>query len=191
MRRGGHAGRYLRQLEDARKLAPDVFLRTTFIVGFPGETDEHFEHLVDFVREARFDHLGAFAYSAEPGTPAAELGGAVPRAVARRRHERLLAVQEPIARERRERLVGRRLRTLVEGVHEETEHLLVGRHHGQAPEIDGRILINDGSAPAGTLAEVEITAAYADDLVGRVVGPAGVAGVIPAPPREALEAVAG
>jgi ribosomal protein S12 methylthiotransferase len=191
MRRGGNAGRYLRQLEEARRLAPDVFLRTTFIVGFPGETDDHFEHLVDFVREARFDHLGAFAYSAEPGTPAADLGGAVPRAVARRRHERLLAVQEPIAREQRERLIGRRMRALVEGAHEETEHLLVGRHHGQAPEIDGRILINDGTAPAGTLAEVEITAAYADDLVGCVVGPAGAAGVVPAPPREAVEAAAG
>ena len=81
--------------------------------------------------------------------------------------------------------------TLVEGAHEETEHLLVGRHHGQAPEIDGRILINDGSAPAGTLAEVEISAAYADDLVGHVVGPAGAAGVVPAPPAEIFDAVAG
>jgi ribosomal protein S12 methylthiotransferase len=191
MRRGGNARRYLRQLETARALAPDVFLRTTFIVGFPGETDEHFEHLLAFVEEARFDHLGAFAYSAEPGTPAAALPGRVPRAVARRRYERLLAAQEPIARDRRELLVGRRMRALVEGVHEETEHLLVARHHGQAPEIDGRILINDGAARPGTLAEVEITAAYADDLVGRVVGPAGAPGVVPAAPLEALEAAAG
>jgi ribosomal protein S12 methylthiotransferase len=191
MRRGGRAERYLRQLELARELAPDVFLRTTFIVGFPGETEEHFAHLLGFVERARFDHLGAFAYSPEPGTPAAELGRRVPRGVARRRWERLLAAQRPIALAARQRLVGRRMRVLVEGVHEETEHLLVGRHHGQAPEIDGRVLINDGLAPAGALAEIEITAAYADDLVGRVVGPAGVAGVIPAPPREALEAVAG
>ncbi len=178
MRRGGTAERYLRQLERARELAPDVFLRTTFIVGFPGETAEHFAHLVEFVGRARFDHLGAFAYSPEPGTPAAGLGARVPRGVARRRHERLLAVQEPIARERRERLVGRRLRVLVEGAHPETEHLLVGRHHGMAPDIDGRVLINDGTAPAGAFAEVEITAAYADDLVGRVVGPEGVDGVV-------------
>jgi ribosomal protein S12 methylthiotransferase len=191
MRRGGSARRYLRLLEEARRLAPDVFLRTTFIVGFPGETEERFAHLLAFVRAARFDHLGAFVWSAEPGTPAAELGGRVPRSAARRRYERLLAAQEPIARARRELLVGRRMRALVEGVHEETEHLLVARHQGQAPEIDGRILINDGAARPGTLAEVEITAAYADDLVGRVVGPAGAPGVVPAAPLAAVEAAAG
>jgi ribosomal protein S12 methylthiotransferase len=178
MRRGGKAERYLRQLERARELAPDVFLRTTFIVGFPGETEEHFAHLLDFVQRARFDHLGAFGYSPEPGTPAAELGGRVPKGTVRRRHEELLAVQEPIAREQRQRLVGRRLRVLVEGAHDETEHLLVARHHGMAPEIDGRILINDGFAPAGSFADVEVSAAYADDLVAHVVGPAGAPGVV-------------
>jgi len=180
MRRGGHAGRYLRQLEKARELAPDIFLRTTFIVGFPGETEEHFEHLLDFVRAARFDHLGAFVYSPEPGTPGAELGRRVPKGTARRRYETLLAAQEPIARERRQALVGRVLEVLVEGVCEETEHLLQGRHHGMAPDIDGRVLINDGMAPAGELAEVEITEAFADDVVGRIVGPADRAGVVPA-----------
>ncbi|MEM7049697.1 MAG: 30S ribosomal protein S12 methylthiotransferase RimO [Acidobacteriota bacterium] len=177
MRRGGSARRYLRQLEKARELAPDIFLRTTFIVGFPGETEAHFEDLVDFVREARFDHLGAFAYSPEPGTPSAELGGRVPGQVARRRYERLLEAQQPIALESRRRLVGRRLEVLVEGVHEETDHLLVGRHHGQAPEIDGRVLINDGLAAAGRLVEVEISEAFADDLVGHIVGPVGVEGI--------------
>jgi ribosomal protein S12 methylthiotransferase len=181
MRRGGGARRYLRQLARARQLAPDVFLRTTFIVGFPGETEEHFAHLLDFVREARFDHLGAFVYSAEPGTPGAELSGRVPRGTARRRHERLLAAQEPIALARRRSLVGRVMTVLVEGVCEETEHLLQGRHHGMAPDVDGRLLLNDGLAPAGTLAEVEITEAFADDLVGRIVGPVGRPGVVPAP----------
>jgi ribosomal protein S12 methylthiotransferase len=170
MRRGGSAERYRRLLDRARELAPDVFVRTTFIVGFPGETEEHFAHLLDFIEEARFDHLGAFVYSPEAGTPGAELPGRVPRGVARRRYRELLERQEPIARESREALVGRRLRALVEGVCQETEHLLEGRHHGMAPEIDGRILINDGVAPAGTFAQVEITEAFADDLVGRVVG---------------------
>ncbi|HEX2254881.1 MAG TPA: 30S ribosomal protein S12 methylthiotransferase RimO, partial [Thermoanaerobaculia bacterium] len=165
MRRGGRAERYLRLLDTARELVPDVFLRSTFIVGFPGERREHFDHLLAFVEQARLDHLGAFAYSPEPGTPSAELGGRVPKNVARRRYEALLAVQEPIARASRQRLVGRRLRVLVEGTHPETEHLLTGRHHGMAPDIDGRVLINDGLAPAGTFAEVEITAAYADDVV--------------------------
>ena len=177
MRRGGSAQRYRRILDRARELAPDIFLRSTFIVGFPGETEEHFAHLLDFVESVRLDHLGAFAYSAEEGTPAAALAGGVGRGVARRRHQRLLARQKPIALARRKALVGRTLRVLVEGPCDESEHLLQGRHHGMAPEIDGRLLINDGQAPAATFAEVEITDAFAADLVGRIVGPAGAADV--------------
>ncbi|HEX9945526.1 MAG TPA: 30S ribosomal protein S12 methylthiotransferase RimO [Thermoanaerobaculia bacterium] len=172
MRRGGDAKRYLRLLERARELAPDVFLRSTFIVGFPGETEEHFRDLLAFVERARFDHLGAFAYSPEEGTPGAALGGRVPKSTQRRRLRQLLEAQRPIALERRQRLVGRRMTVLVEGACEESEHLLQGRHFGQAPQIDGRVLINDGSAPAGTLAEVEIAEAFADDLVGHIVGAA-------------------
>jgi ribosomal protein S12 methylthiotransferase len=180
MRRGGDAGRYLRLLDRARELAPDVFLRSTFIVGFPGETEEHFRDLLGFVDRARFDHLGAFAFSPEPGTPAAALGGQVPRQVARRRLRQLLAAQRPIALAARRRLVGRRLEVLIEGPSAETEHLLTARHQGMAPEIDGQVLINDvepGTAPAAggplgeqpALATVEITAAYASDLVARVL----------------------
>jgi ribosomal protein S12 methylthiotransferase len=177
MRRGGDAKRYLRLLDRARELAPDIFLRSTFIVGFPGETEEHFRDLLEFVKQARFDHLGGFAYSPEEQTPGAQLPGRVPRNVARRRLRQLLETQRPIALENRRRLIGQRLPVLVEGVCEESEHLLQGRHYGMAPEIDGRLLINDGSAPAGTLVEVEITEAYADDLVGHISGPEGVAGV--------------
>jgi ribosomal protein S12 methylthiotransferase len=173
MRRGGSADRYRRLLDEARALAPDIFLRTTFIVGFPGETEEHFEHLLRFVEEVRFDHLGAFVYSPEEGTPGAELADRVPKRVARRRWEKLLATQRGIALERRQRLVGQRMTALVEGVCEESEHLLQARHHGMAPEVDGRLLINDGFAAPGSLATVEITDAFADDLVGRVVHDAG------------------
>jgi ribosomal protein S12 methylthiotransferase len=169
MRRGGSAERYRRLLDEARELAPDVFLRTTFITGFPGETEEHFAHLLRFVEDVRFDHLGAFVYSPEEGTPGAALPDRVPRRVARRRWEKLLATQREIALERRQRLVGRRMTALVEGVCEESEHLLQARHHGMAPEVDGRLLINDGVAAPGTFATVEITDAFADDLVGRVV----------------------
>ena len=182
MRRGGGPERYLQLLQEARELAGDVFLRSTFIVGFPGETEEHFEHLLAFVEKARLDHLGGFVYSPEEDTPSSRLPRRVPRSTARRRYEKLLELQRPIAEARRQALVGRRLQVLVEGVCEETEHLLQGRHHGMAPEIDGRLLINDGFAPAGTLAEVEVTAAYADDLVGRIVGPEGAPGVRPAEP---------
>jgi ribosomal protein S12 methylthiotransferase len=181
MKRGGGPRRYRRLLERARELVPDVALRTTFIVGFPGESEEHFSHLLDFVRAARFDHLGAFAYSREQDTPSAQLPGRVPRGMARRRYDRLLAVQQPIALASRRRLLGRRLRVLVEGACRESEHLLEGRHQGMAPEIDGRLLINDGVAPAGSFAEVEVTDAYPADLVGRIVGPAGAPGVVPAP----------
>jgi ribosomal protein S12 methylthiotransferase len=170
MRRGGDAKRYLRLLDRARELAPDIFLRSTFIVGFPGETEEHFQDLLGFVEKARFDHLGAFAYSPENDTPGASLPNRVPRHVARRRLRQLLEAQRPIALEQRRRLLGKRLEVIVEGPCEETEHLLQGRHYGMAPEIDGRLLINDGSAPAGALVEVEITEAYADDLVGHIVG---------------------
>jgi ribosomal protein S12 methylthiotransferase len=172
MRRGGDAGRYLRLLERARELAPDVFLRSTFIVGFPGETEEHFRDLLAFIERARFDHLGAFAYSPEQGTPGAALAGRVAKGTQRRRLRQLLEAQRPIALERRQRLVGRRLTVLVEGLCEESEHLLQGRHSGQAPQIDGRVLINDGAAAPGTLVEVEITEAFADDLVGHIVGAA-------------------
>jgi ribosomal protein S12 methylthiotransferase len=187
MRRGGSPERYRRLIERARELAPDIYLRTTFIVGFPGETDEHFEHLLEFVKESRFDHLGAFVYSPEQGTPGADLPGRVARSVSRRRHARLLKAQEPIALAGRRALLGRRLRVLVQGTSEQSEHLLQGRHHGMGPEQDGYLLINDGSAPAGTFAEVEVTDAFAYDLVGRIVGPAGGQGVVVA--AEALAAV--
>ncbi|MEM6454834.1 MAG: 30S ribosomal protein S12 methylthiotransferase RimO [Acidobacteriota bacterium] len=181
MRRGGRAPRYLRQLARARELAPDVFLRSTFIVGFPGETEEHADHLIDFIEEAQFDHLGGFVYSPEDGTPGAALPNRVPAGVAQRRHARLLEAQRPIAHARRQALVGRVLPVLVEGVCRETEHLLEGRHHGMAPEIDGRLLINDGVAPPGRFVELEITEAHADDLVGRIVGPRDVPGIVRSP----------
>jgi ribosomal protein S12 methylthiotransferase len=171
MRRGGSARRYLDLLSRAREQVDDIFLRSTFIVGFPGETAEHFEHLEAFVKEARFDHLGAFGYSPEPGTPAAELEARLPARIISERHERLLELQRPIALEQRRNLIGTTLTVLVEGTHPETEHLLVGRHHGQAPGIDGQVLINDGFAPGGRLATVEISEAWADDLVGHIVGP--------------------
>jgi ribosomal protein S12 methylthiotransferase len=176
MRRGGDAARYLRLLDLARQLVPDIALRSTFIVGFPGETEEHFRDLVAFVERARFDHLGAFAYSPEPGTPSALLSDRVPRHVARRRLRQLLAAQRPIALAARRRLLGRRLPALVEGPSAESEHLLAARLQGMAPEIDGQLLINDaaeggltGTGSGPVLATVEITEAYPNDLVGRIV----------------------
>ena len=147
MRRGGDAERYLRLLDRARELAPDIFLRTTFIVGFPGETEEHFAAPRSTSSSAaRFDHVGAFAYSAGGG----HAGGRARRTGCRRR-SRAGATPAAAGGSEADRagapsaLVGRRLEVLVEGVCDESEHLLQGRHHGMAPEIDGRLLINDGS----------------------------------------------
>ena len=177
MRRGGSGETYLDLLAKIRDLVPDVFLRSTFIVGFPGEEEKHFQHLLEFVDRARLDHLGAFAYSPEDETPAAEMKGRVPRTLIRSRYGEILERQRPISLESRERMVGKRVEVLIEGPCEETEHLLEGRHYGMAPEIDGRLLINDGLAPVGEMVEVEITEAFPDDLVGRIVGPPCVAGV--------------
>lgn len=173
MRRGGSSSRYLRLLDDARRLAPGVHLRSTFIVGFPGETEDQFSSLLDFVDDAEFDHLGAFPYSPEPGTPAAGMGAEPSPEIALERQERLLARQRPHALRSRQALVGRELKVLVEGVCSESEHLLQGRHEGMAPEIDGRLLITDGVAPAGEFAKVRIVEAFADDVVGHIVAASG------------------
>ncbi len=177
MQRGGSGDTYLGLLETIRDLVPDVFLRSTFIVGFPGEEEEHFRHLLEFVEQARLDHLGGFVYSPEEDTPAAGLKGRVTRTLAKSRYEQLLERQRPISLESRQKLIGRHLEVLVEGPCEESEHLLEGRHYGMAPEIDGRLLINDGMAPAGEMVVVEITEAYPDDVVGRIVGPSSVPGI--------------
>ena len=129
----------------------------------------HFADLRSFIAEARFDHLGAFVYSPEEGTPAGEMTLSVSREVAEERRRTLLEDQRPIALESRQRLVGSRVRALIEGACDETEHLLQGRHEGMAPEIDGRLLITDGLARAGEFATVEIREAYADDLVGHII----------------------
>ena len=170
MRRAGDGDRYLALLDEARTRAPGIWLRSTFIVGFPGETEEHFAHLERFLERAALDHVGAFTYSGEEGTPAAEMGARPAAEIARERQVRLLERQRPIALERRRSLVGRRLTVLVEGVCDESEHLLVGRHQGMAPEIDGRLLLADGWGYPGSLVEADIVEAFADDLVGHIVG---------------------
>jgi ribosomal protein S12 methylthiotransferase len=171
MRRGGSALLHRRLVQRFRQVMPNAALRTTCIVGFPGETDDEFETLVEFVREARFDHLGVFTYSHEERTAAHELEDSVPGEIKDARRDRLMRLQQEIVFEANRELVGSRAEVLVEGAHPETEHLLVGRTRCQAPDVDGRVLINDGLAEAGHFVEVEITEAAGYDLVGRVLGP--------------------
>jgi len=169
MRRGGSAAAHLRLLERFHRAMPEAAKRTTFIVGFPGETEAEFRELLEFVEAARFDHLGVFAYSHENGTPSADLPDDVPHEVKEERRSRLLELQQGIAFERNEQRVGRTVEVLVEGAHPETPDLLVGRMSTQAVDVDGQVLINDGVAPPGTFARVELTGTAAYDLVGRIL----------------------
>ncbi len=169
MARGGSPTSFLKLLKEARELIPGVFIRSNFIVGFPGEDKEAFQTLYDFVEEARFEHVGVFTYSLEEGTPAFPLGDPIPERTKESRKKKLLELQQKISREKNQALVGQVLDVLVEGTHEESELLLKGRHQGQAPEIDGNVLIVDGEPQIGKIQKVKITEAHAYDLVGEVV----------------------
>jgi len=156
-----------------REQLPDAVLRTTFIVGYPGETEAHFQHLLDFVAEQRFDHVGVFTFSPEEGTPAATLPDQVPAEVAQERKDRLMALQQPIAAERNAAWVGRIVDVLIEQENPSTGEM-IGRCSRFAPEVDGEVRVMPGEnglcgAP-GTMVPVRITAADTYDLIGTVVG---------------------
>lgn len=173
MRRPGSPQEYREMVTRMRELVPDLSLRTTFITGHPGEGAKDFGELYDFVEWAQFDQMGAFVYSPEDHTPAARIEDIPTRKTAERRRAKLMELQQSISRSRNEAKIGQTFDAIVTGVCDETEHLLEGRLVGQAPEIDGRLLINDGldrlpqSLPA--FARVEITDAHPYDLVGGVV----------------------
>ncbi|HXK61907.1 MAG TPA: 30S ribosomal protein S12 methylthiotransferase RimO [Acidobacteriota bacterium] len=172
MKRGGNRLSLLKLLERIRNAIPGVAIRTTMIVGFPGETEADFEELVDFVKAAQFDRLGVFAYSDEEQTPAYDLAGKVPQSVAERRRKRLMRVQKQISRRRNRELIGQRLPVLIEGPSRESDLLWAGRLSTQAPEIDGVVYLNDGideRVRPGDVRDVLISEAYDYDLVGAVV----------------------
>jgi ribosomal protein S12 methylthiotransferase len=152
-----------------RRALPGVALRTTVMVGFPGETEAHLEALVELVGEVRFEHLGVFLYCPEPGTPAARLQGQVPRRVARRRARILKELQAGIVQERLRALVGTVQPVLVEGLSQESDYLLAGRLVSQAPEIDGQVYITAGVGKEGEVQPVRLTRALPYDLVGEIV----------------------
>jgi len=174
MRRPGSPKEYREIVTRMPDLVPGIALRTTFITGHPGETPKDFGELYDFVEWARFDSMGAFVYSPEEFTPAAKMDATPTRRTAERRRAKLMELQQQISLERNRTRVGRSFDALITGVCEETEHLLEGRLVGQAPEIDGRLLVNDGfdllprDLPA--FARVEISDAHPYDVVGAVVG---------------------
>lgn len=157
------------KINKLREHVPGIVLRTSVIVGFPGETEEDFQALLEGIKTARFNHLGVFKYSDEEGTSALRLKDKISQDVIDERFEQLYEAQKEIARELNQAYVGQVIDVLMEGEHEETELLLQGRHAGQAPDIDGRVIINDGFAKAGEIVKVEITEVLDYDLVGRIV----------------------
>ena len=158
-------------INDIRDRLPEATLRTQFIVGFPGETEAHFEELMEFVERMRFDRVGCFMYSREENTKAGELPGQVDEETKQRRHDMLMELQQGISAQRQADMIGKTLPVLVEGYSEETDLLLVGRHSQQAPDIDGVTYINEGEAKVGDIVQVRITEAMDYDLVGGIVAP--------------------
>jgi ribosomal protein S12 methylthiotransferase len=169
MRRGGDGSTYAKLISEARQMVPELAIRTTFMVGFPGEGEEEFQELMSFVRMSELDHMGVFTYSWQEECPGAELGDPVPEELKQERRSQLMEAQQEISLGHNQKLVGRCMPALVSGPLAEMELLTEARLQRQAPEIDGCLLLNDGNAPPGSLIEAEITEAHPYDLVGRVV----------------------
>jgi len=172
MKRGGNRESLERLIERVRAAVPGIAIRTTFITGFPGETDEDFEELLEFVRNCRFDNVGVFTYSDEEGTAAFDLPDKVDPKVAKKRRDRLMKEQAKISRALNKAKVGKTFPVMFEGLSQESDLLFQGRLAGQAQEIDGYILINDmpeGFEPEiGRIYNVKITEAHEYDLIGEI-----------------------
>lgn len=156
-------------LQNIREQIPEAVIRTQFIVGFPGETEEHHEELLKFIAEQKFDRVGCFQYSPEESTPGAKMGHQVDDETKQKRYEAVMEVQQNISREKHREFIGKTVEVLVEGYSEETELLLQGRTSQQAPDIDGIVLINSGTAKVGELVQVKITDSMEYDLIGEMI----------------------
>ncbi len=156
-------------LKKIREKIPEAVIRTQFIVGFPGETEEIFQELLAFIEEQQFDRVGCFIYSPQKGTSGFRMEQTVSEDDKQDRHDRLMEMQMEISREKHEAFVGQVLEVVVDGVSDETDLLLQGRTATQAPEIDGVVLINEGEAKPGDKVKVEITESHDYDLIGRIV----------------------
>ena len=173
MKRGGGADVFLKSIEKMRRVIPDLTLRTSFIVGFPGETEKEFEELCAFVREAQFDWMGAFSYSDQDGARAYDLENKLSTREIERRRKHLMSMQRLISKKKKKALVGRKFDLLLEGESEETELLLEGRTSMHAPEIDGKVFVNefpqDLTPQPGQFYRCEITEAHDYDLVAKII----------------------
>ena len=154
-----------------RDKIPHIHIRTSLIVGFPGETQVHFNQLVDFIQKYPLNYVGIFTYSCEEGTAAAKMDHQLPESVKKKRESRLAAVQKKVVHKLDKKMIGKEVEVVVEGYHPESKLLMIGRHQGQCPEIDGQVIINDGEKVTafGQRYRVKITDAAEYDLVGKVV----------------------
>lgn len=188
--RRGHGGRRLYDVvEKLRGAIPDMVFRTTFIVGHPGETDADFDELCTFVKWAEFDHVGVFRYSHEEGTKSGTMDDLVADKTASARHRKLMSLQRPISRRKLRARIGTELDVLVDGVSDESEYLLEGRWWGQAPEVDGKIYLANGTAKPGELRRALVTDAADYDLVADLLGEDGSHDAPPDAPRPKRKAV--
>lgn len=156
-------------LENIRSEIPHAVIRTQFIVGFPGETEEMFQELLEFVKTQEFDRVGCFMYSQEEKTAAGKMLDQVDEETKQRRHDELMAIQQKISRKKHRQMIGRIFEVIVEGYSDESELLLKGRTSQQAPDIDGIVYINEGTADVGDLVRVEVTDSMDYDLVARIL----------------------
>ena len=156
-------------IKRVHRLLPDITLRTSFIVGFPGETEQQFADLLAFVNEGHFERIGVFRYSREEGTPAASLSDQVPERVKKAREQKLMKAQQRVSFRRNRAMVGRIVPVLVEGYSQETDLLLSGRSIRQAPDIDGQVYITAGQATVGSIVPLRITDSSDYDLIGEIV----------------------
>jgi ribosomal protein S12 methylthiotransferase len=173
MKRGGGSDVFLRSIEKMRRVIPDLTLRTSFIVGFPGETESEFEELCDFVRTAQFNWMGAFSYSDQEGADAYGLDEKLSPSEIERRRKHLMGIQRQISKKKKKSLVGREFDLLLQGTSEETELLLEGRTAMHAPEIDGKVFVNDFPAEltpqTGEFYRCRINEAHDYDLVATIL----------------------
>ena len=165
MKRPHNMKKVWRLIADLRRAMPEIALRTTFIVGYPGETEEEFGALLAFLEEIRFDRVGVFAYSPEEGTEAVGLPGQLPQEVKDERRLRAMELQQKISKKQNRTFIGRQLEVLVEGL---GEGISIGRSYRDAPEVDGLVVI-EGNAPVGKIVKAKINSAITHDLVGEFI----------------------
>lgn len=170
MNRQGSVDQIIQLINKIRNAIPGIALRTSFIVGFPGETEQSFENLVEFVKRVRFDRLGVFTYSPEEGTPAHGMSDQIPDEVKEERRDRLMKIQQEISLDINKSKVGKIIDVLIEGKDEREQELYIGRTQADAPEVDGSIFVRgQENLSPGDIVSVKITHAYEYDLIGEVI----------------------